>query len=124
MELHFEQEVLVRDLYTNRLVTAIGGKLSKEGELGIQSLVIVYNSKRKSIDFNGLCSRGRIVIELIPYNRKYQPERVNIQLYCIFLINLFKEISEKYNIKHSVPPAFKAVSDKKPHIQLDSEYRE
>lgn len=109
MEMNFEEPVKIGDLYESSFVTT-KGKLSKEGERLVGGLVVVYSARSKAVEFKGIGPSGRVVAQLLPFNKKYRPERVNLQIYCIFLINIFRSIAQEYGVAYSTPSSFKRIS--------------
>lgn len=116
-ELVFATSLTMNDMYEHRFIRA-DKSISTYGDIPVASICIYLNNQSKTLVMKALDSSGEQICQVKPFNKKYQPKYVTFDIYGIFLINLFRQMSLKYSVQSSKPTSFAKISRDR-FIRLD-----
>lgn len=78
----------------------------------ISKLIIFFDSHKKALKIHALDFDTKLIATLKPYSLKFNPDSVSLELYGVYLLNIFRNISMHYSVMDSDPQIFARLSEK------------
>lgn len=78
----------------------------------IARLILFFDSNKKSLKIHALGFDTKLIATLKPHNLKFNPDAVSLELYGVYILNLFRDIAIHYSVMESDPKIFAKLSEK------------
>lgn len=76
----------------------------------IGTLLVFFNPRSRALDVVVFDVENKPITTCVPYDTRYTPERINLDMYCIYVVNLCRQLSSKYWVEESRPVSFQKIS--------------
>tara|TARA_B100000214_G_scaffold357534_1_gene317172 strand:- start:9393 stop:9938 length:546 start_codon:yes stop_codon:yes gene_type:complete len=89
--------------------------VQKVGDLNkpLGRLVVVHVNRSRSLKLMASDVDNRLLAIVRPTNLRYRPELVSVEVYGMFLLNLFRDIALSHDLHSSTPKRFVELSERR-----------